>query len=108
MAIFVTRVGMTVKRPQVAAVYCGRPSPLGNPFVMGNERMRDAVCDQHQEWFESRRSGRVPDPAFRRAWTELKQTAATHKHVLLQCHCAPKRCHCDTIKSALEEEMGFG
>ena len=108
MTIFGTRGGRKVRRPQVAAVYCGRSSPPGYPFVTRNERMRDAVCDQYEAWFERHRSSRISYPAFRRAWTKLKQTAAAHKHLFLQCHGAPKRCHCDTTKRALEEKNGLG
>ena len=32
------------------ARYCGRPSPLGNPFVIGRDGTRDEVCDKYEAW----------------------------------------------------------
>ena len=28
------------------AIYCGRPSPFGNPFAIGRDGTRDDVCDK--------------------------------------------------------------
>ena len=30
------------------AVYCGRPSPWGNPFIIGKHGDRDTVCDRFE------------------------------------------------------------
>jgi hypothetical protein len=34
-------------------IYCGRGSPLGNPFTMKGEYDRNKVCDQYQKWFDT-------------------------------------------------------
>lgn len=32
----------------------GRPSPVGNPFVMKNESERDRVCEIYDEYFQKK------------------------------------------------------
>lgn len=61
------------------AVYCGRGSPYGNPFVIGRDGDRDTVCDRFE----------------REILPTLDVTALRGKNLL--CFCAPKRCHCDAI-----------
>lgn len=61
------------------AVYCGRGSPYGNPFVIGRDGNRDEVCDL----FESK------------ILPALDVTALKGKDLL--CYCSPKRCHCESI-----------
>lgn len=75
------------------AVYCGRGSPYGNPFRIGDvwdtERMdRDDVCNR----FECE------------VLPTLDVSALKGRN--LKCYCKPARCHCDSIlrkaNSALE------
>ncbi len=61
------------------AVYCGRGSPYGNPFIMGTHGNRDEVCDRFE----------------REILPGLDVTALRGKDLV--CFCAPKRCHCDAI-----------
>lgn len=72
------------------AVYIGRGSMWGNPFVMGKHGNRDAVCDQHKAHLKQQiRSGEV----------SLEQLAGLHNKQLV-CFCAPLRCHGDTLVQA--------
>lgn len=66
------------------AVYVGRPSPWGNPFVMMTENDRNQVCDKF-EAYARERLRREPD------WLEPL------KGKDLVCYCSPKRCHADTL-----------
>ena len=67
-----------------AAVYIGRGSPYGNPYVIGNDGDRDAVCDKFEAML-------LDNPQLlARVKTELKGKD-------LVCFCAPKRCHGDTL-----------
>lgn len=69
------------------AVYIGRGSMWGNPFVMGSPRDRDHVCDQHEKYLlEQIRTGQIT----------TQQLAALHGKDLV-CFCAPLRCHGDTL-----------
>ena len=72
------------------AVYIGRGSPWGNPFVMGVHGNRDSVCEQYEADLEHRvNAGRV----------SLTSLAALHGKDLV-CFCAPLRCHGDTLQRA--------
>ena len=61
------------------AVYVGRGSHWGNPFVMGIDGDRDKVCDR----FEAEIL-----PTLDVKWLRGKS---------LVCYCAPKRCHADSL-----------
>src|SRR5690554_1725270 len=66
------------------AVYIGRGSPWGNPFVIGRDGTRDEVCDR-----------------FERDVLPMLDLAPLAGKDLV-CFCAPKRCHGDSILAALE------
>ena len=95
-------------------INCGRGSALGNPMEMHDESDRDAVCDFYERWFYSR----VDEPNFlynlnKPYWDKTPQEQmlknlfrlALKQDVNLGCSCAPKRCHCDTIKTFLENKL---
>lgn len=71
------------------AVYIGRGSPYGNPYVIGRDGTRDEVCDRFE----------------RDVLPYLDLTPLIGKDVW--CHCAPKRCHGDSIKRKIEADQ-FG
>ena len=61
-------------------VYIGRPSPWGNPFVMGKDGNRDECLAKFKEWIKTQ-----PE-LIERIKKELKGKD-------LVCFCAPKPCH---------------
>ncbi len=80
-------------------IYVGRGSPLGNPFYMNNQHMRDEVCDKYILYIKDQincNNRTIIDELVR-----IHQIAETQP-VHLQCFCAPRRCHADTIKKILE------
>ena len=80
--------------------YCGRGSPLGNPFPITPFATRDDVCDLYEAWIQKeikRENKKVCDELNRLFDLSLK------KDLTLICYCAPRRCHCETIKKLLEE-----
>jgi hypothetical protein len=88
--------------------YCGRGTPLGNKFVMYDETQRNEVCDKYQEYFDQfvLRPQELTEPVdidqSRAMISMLKEIIEAVRYfdtVFLECFCAPKRCHCDTIKS---------
>lgn len=83
------------------AIYCGRGTPLGNPFPMKNESHRNYVCVQYEKWFKTM-LGNSTKLKFIAAIEEIYQ-AALKGDVKLKCWCAPKRCHCDTIKHHIDD-----
>lgn len=67
-----------------------RPSPWGNPFIIGRDGDREAVLAKHKAWLWAEiRAGRV-------ALTDL----AAQDGAALVCCCAPKPCHGDTLLAA--------
>ncbi len=67
------------------AVYIGRGSPWGNPFVIGKDGTRDEVCDRFE----------------REILLTLDLEPLRGKHLV--CWCKPARCHGDAILRALDE-----
>lgn len=65
------------------AVYIGRGSPWGNPFVIGKDGDRDQVCDRFE---------REILPTL-----DLEPLRGRD----LVCYCKPQRCHGDSILAAL-------
>lgn len=83
-------------------IYCGRGSPVGNPFQMFNESQRDEVCDQYQLWFDRKMSEKHNEVT---EFVNNLVALASFQDINLGCFCAPKRCHCDTIKTYIEERL---
>ena len=85
-------------------LYCGRSyipqgyphlihASMGNPFHMNGEADRNRVCDAYEEWIAS------PNAAsHKRIIERMIQRVQEGKSIALYCHCAPKRCHCETIR----------
>lgn len=68
------------------AVYCGRGSPYGNPFIIGKDGDRDEVCDKFERYI-------LPN---------LDVSPLYGKDLV--CFCKPKRCHCDSILKKVNNE----
>lgn len=66
------------------AVYVGRPSPFGNPFVIGRDGSREEVVRKYEAWLMAQ-----PD-LVARAKEELVGRD-------LVCWCAPRACHADIL-----------
>jgi len=80
--IYSRRAG-AVKAP-VGALYVGRPSVWGNPFATKEESDRDSVCDAFEAYAQKRN-------------TDEPLWLAPLKGKHLECWCAPKRCHAETL-----------
>lgn len=79
--------------PGPGRVYVGRPSPLGNPYVIGRDGERAVVIQRYAGWMEERLRER--DPVVLTALLGIRPGDA------LVCHCAPKRCHAEVIAQVL-------
>lgn len=64
----------------VGAIYIGRPSKWGNPFIIGKDGTREEVLKKFEEYVENR-------PNF------IKEIKEELKGKDLICFCAPKACH---------------
>lgn len=67
----------------VGAVYVGRPTKWGNPFVIGRDGTREEVIAKYRDW--TQRGGIAAD-----ARAELRGKD-------LVCWCAPAACHADVL-----------
>lgn len=81
MAVFNRRDG----NAPIGAVYVGRPTLWGNPFVIGPDGSRAAVIKKYEIWLTAR-----PD-LIARARKELKGKD-------LVCWCAPEACHAHVLE----------
>lgn len=86
----------------VKPFYCDRRSSLGNPFPMMNKSQteRDRVCNLYEDNWEHLM---LQEKARTYMLELIKQ--AQHRPIGLLCWCAPKRCHCETIKRKIEEAI---
>lgn len=79
--------------------YCARGSVLGNPFVMNGESERDSVCDKFKIYFDEKILNKDIKMISE---LNLLYRKSKIEDINLGCFCAPKRCHCDTIKKFVE------
>ena len=70
------------------AVYVGRPTEYGNPYVIGKDGNRDEVIDKYKRYANDRFIDHHDDFAHRVMYLKGKD---------LVCWCAPKPCHADIL-----------
>lgn len=73
------------------AVYIGRGSLYGNPFIMGKDGDRDVVCDAYEKHYLPHK------PSIETALDGLEGK-------VLVCHCYPERCHGDCLAKRANKE----
>lgn len=93
------RAGGTRAPAQYHLVRVDRASPLGNPFPMLSESDRDSVCDRYAVWFEQQLA--AGNPSVTAAFKNLMALHRRGEPLALECWCAPKRCHADTLREAI-------
>lgn len=72
------------------AVYVGRPSKWGNPFVIGIDGTREEVITKYKKWLEEIALADYAAYGTVAIKTELKGKD-------LVCWCAPEACHADVL-----------
>jgi hypothetical protein len=72
------------------AVYVGRPSPWGNPFVIGRDGTREEVIEKYRVWL----------PTQKVLMRNLHHLAGKD----LICWCAPQACHADVLLELANKE----
>lgn len=88
-------------------VYCGRPSPLGNPFVVGHDGHREEVIQKYSNYFEEQMNKKLNPHGydFRDEFFRLVDIYKRNGILKLICYCAPAKCHCDVLKGEIEERV---
>ena len=89
-----------------SAVYIGRGSVFGNPFIMRDpshqERVR--VCKAFlthlkKQWLDAKGGNISP---LAQGVVDLSKRIKQGEKLALQCFCAPKQCHGDELKRTIE------
>jgi len=80
-------------------IYIGRPSPLGNLFIVGRNGSLEEVMRKYGEYLPE---AIKYDKKIAAAFERIKK-AAKEGDVNLICWCAPKWCHGNIIKRMVEE-----
>lgn len=72
-------------------VYIGRPSPWGNPFIIGRDGSREEVIEKYKHWVLTE-------------WSDAKilETTLALRGKTLGCWCFPNACHGDILVSLVE------
>jgi hypothetical protein len=78
--------------------YVGRPSALGNPFVVGKDGSREEVIAKYRRWLWARLQ--EPDSAQERELRRLLARAVAGELELL-CWCHPLPCHAEVVQGAV-------
>lgn len=79
----------------LGAVYVGRPSPWGNPFVIGKHGDRSEVIEKYRQMVFS-------DPKL------LAQIKRQLRGKDLLCYCKPRECHADVLLEIANIDDGLG
>lgn len=66
------------------AVYIGRPTKWGNPFVVGKDGTREEVIAKYRDWLTKKKD-----------LVEFARCELAGKNLV--CFCAPKACHGDVL-----------
>ena len=80
------------------SIYVGRPSVLGNPFIIGRDGDREEVIRQYRCWlWDELQRGTGP------VREELQRLCALARQddLALSCWCYPLPCHGAVIRAAL-------
>lgn len=105
----ITIVNKRKHTPTPYDYYIGRPSKLGNPFLIGRDGDRDEVCDKYIEYFNDNLT--MIDSNISEGWKEVVRLYRQYGKLNLVCYCYPLRCHGDYIKQvvdySLEQERGL-
>ena len=89
------------KRDGIPGEYVGRPSPLGNPYLIGPDGTRKEVIEKYRVWFEDR-AKHVINIRFQQELARMVQIYRDTGELTLVCWCAPEDCHARIIKEYIE------
>lgn len=80
--------------------YVGRPSVLGNPFIIGKDGTRFQVIDKYRKWLNKKLQ---TDKKVKAHFDILKDKYLQTGRLYLYCWCKPRLCHADVIANAILE-----
>jgi len=95
-------------KPQALGITarCDRQTIYGNPYPIDSKHNRDSVCDSYSKYFYKKLKS---NNEFKKAVDDLillgMKADEQGVHLNLSCWCAPERCHCETIKEYIENQI---
>ena len=104
------RFSLSQPLPRTARVYVGRPTPLGNPFVVGPDGNLEQVLDKYAKWLQAKLTTKNQTSAMFNRLLALSKTS----NLELVCWCAPDvglttaditYCHGQIVASFLEQRL---
>lgn len=84
-------------------IYIGRPSPLGNPFVIGKDGSRKEVIHKYREWLEATLKHAHKNDITLQELVRLLRVYQENGELTLICWCDPQPCHGDVLASIIED-----
>ena len=85
-------------------VYIGRPSPWGNPFVVGRYGNRETVCIKFKAWMITGKTfGCIEATESKRQW--ILNHLEELRGKVIACWCAPKDCHGNVYDELLTDRQ---
>ena len=83
-------------------IYVGRPTNLGNPFIVGRHGNREQVVERYRRWLDAK----LADPQGNDVSREFSAILELHRQyegrIDLECWCSPLLCHANVIREAIE------
>lgn len=100
MSVIVRIYNLRVQQPSHAHhVIVDRATRYGNPFIMTKVQTRNAVCDGFEEYMDGLLN--KGDKRF----VPLLEIAKKYRKISLFCWCHPKRCHAETLKKYIKDNV---
>ena len=93
--------GLIIKPNKEYDFYIDRRTVIGNPYLIGRDGNRDEVCDLYNKWFQDN----INSKKIKNYLEIIILAYIKYGKVRLFCWCYPKRCHGNTIKKYLMEEI---
>jgi len=81
--------------------YVGRPSPLGNPYMIGKDGTREEVIAKYEDWLVVNLGMSLDAGKPNAVTAELDRLKGLHEergHLRLACWCSPLPCHASVIR----------
>lgn len=88
-----------------SGIYVGRPSSLGNPFLLIRDGDRDQVISLYRIYLKKVISNREHNPRAHDEFFRLLDLVRKGQPLELVCWCVPLPCHAEVIKEELEKQI---
>ncbi len=83
-------------------IYGGRPSDLGNPYILGVDGNRETVIERYRTYFNEEIKNKKS-----KLYLKIQKILelAKDNDIHLVCFCKPLDCHLDIVKEYLDNQI---